>query len=136
MDCMLHLPPCSGQYILYASYCIILTTSSLHPSSYLPPHIHILPSSCPLATPLYLHNTIYFSHTCLLLCTYPSHIHTHLLFFSGEALPDIGALDLTYRPQMGEVTSLALPSNLPLDFLADIQYDGMALPSIAPSSHR
>lgn len=55
---------------------------------------------------------------------------------SGEVLPDINALDLTYRPQMGEMASLALPSNLPLDFLADIQYDGTALPSIAPSSHR
>lgn len=55
---------------------------------------------------------------------------------SGESLPDINALDLTYRPQMGEMASLALPSNLPLDFLADIQYDGSALPSIAPSSHR
>ena len=58
------------------------------------------------------------------------------MYHSGEALPDINALDLTYRPQMGEMASLALPSNLPLDFLADIQYDGTALPSIAPSSHR
>jgi hypothetical protein len=55
---------------------------------------------------------------------------------SGEALPDIAALDLTYKPQMGVMTALALPSNLPLDFLADIHFDGAALPSIAPSSHR
>lgn len=55
---------------------------------------------------------------------------------SGEALPDIAALDLTYKPQMGELTALALPSNLPLDFLADIHFDGAALPSIAPSAHR
>lgn len=37
---------------------------------------------------------------------------------------------------MGELTALALPSNLPLDFLADIHFDGAALPSIAPSAHR
>lgn len=55
---------------------------------------------------------------------------------SGEALPDIAALDLTYKPQMGELSALALPSNLPLDFLADIHFDGAALPSIAPSAHR
>ncbi len=52
---------------------------------------------------------------------------------SGDALPDIAALDLTFKPEMGEMTALALPSNLPLDFLADIQYQGAALPSIAPS---
>ncbi len=41
---------------------------------------------------------------------------------SGEALPDILALDLTYKPQMGEMAALALPSNLPLDFLAGKYY--------------
>ena len=54
----------------------------------------------------------------------------------GDSLPDIEGLDLTYKPQMGELSALALPSNLPLDFLADIHFDGAALPSIAPSSHR
>lgn len=53
---------------------------------------------------------------------------------SGDTLADAVALDLTFKPQMGEMASLALPSNLPLDFLADIQYQGLALPSIAPSS--
>ncbi|CAM9933333.1 unnamed protein product, partial [Ectocarpus fasciculatus] len=53
---------------------------------------------------------------------------------SGDSLADAVGLDLTFKPQMGEMASLALPSNLPLDFLADIQYTGMALPSIAPSS--
>ena len=52
---------------------------------------------------------------------------------SGEALPDINALDLTFKPQLGELASLALPTNLPLDFVADIQFSAM-LPSIAPST--
>jgi hypothetical protein len=37
---------------------------------------------------------------------------------SGDALPDIAGLDLTFKPTMGEMTSLALPENLPLDFIA------------------
>lgn len=41
---------------------------------------------------------------------------------SGDALPDIAALDLSFKPQMGEMASLALPSNLPLDFVAGSQY--------------
>ena len=43
---------------------------------------------------------------------------------SGDALPEIGNLDLTFKPEMGDMAALALPSNLPLDFLAgsnDIQ---------------
>ena len=60
----------------------------------------------------------------------------YFLSCSGDVLPDITALDLTFRPQMGEMASLALPSNLPLDFLADIQYDAAAQQSIAPSAHR
>lgn len=37
---------------------------------------------------------------------------------SGDALPDIEGLDLTYKPSMGEMSTLALPENLPLDFIA------------------
>lgn len=37
---------------------------------------------------------------------------------SGDALPDIQALDLLFKPSMGEMSSLALPENLPLDFIA------------------
>lgn len=37
---------------------------------------------------------------------------------SGDALPDIQALDLLYKPSMGEMSNLALPENLPLDFIA------------------
>ena len=37
---------------------------------------------------------------------------------SGDALPDIGGLDLLFKPSMGEMSSLALPENLPLDFIA------------------
>lgn len=37
---------------------------------------------------------------------------------SGDSLVDAVGLDLTFKPQMGEMASLALPSNLPLDFLA------------------
>ncbi len=53
---------------------------------------------------------------------------------NGDLLPDIHGLDLTFKPEMGQMASLALPSNLPLDFLADINYEGAALPSIAPSA--
>ena len=36
----------------------------------------------------------------------------------GDALPDIAALDLTFRPEMGVHAALSLPANLPLDFIA------------------
>jgi hypothetical protein len=72
---------------------------------------------------------------------------------NGDALPDIGGIDITFKPEMGDMAALALPSNLPLDFIAgkhsyfcignpptkhgfsfaDIHYSGAALPSIAPS---
>jgi len=55
---------------------------------------------------------------------------------NGDALPDIDALDLTYKPAMNEISSLDLPANLPLDFLADIQFSGVSLPSIAPSNNQ
>jgi hypothetical protein len=56
---------------------------------------------------------------------------------SGDALPDISGLDLNYRPEMGEMAGLALPTNLPLNFLAaDISFDGVSLPSIAPSANQ
>jgi hypothetical protein len=55
---------------------------------------------------------------------------------AGDALPDIDALDLTFKPELGDMASLALPTNLPLDFLADINYQGEALPSIAPSAKK
>ena len=73
---------------------------------------------------------------------------------SGDALPDIQALDLLFKPSMGEMSALALPENLPLDFIAsklfsplvrnfslldvlllDISFTGVDLPSIAPSAH-
>jgi hypothetical protein len=34
------------------------------------------------------------------------------------ALPDVTSLDLLFRPTMGTMSSLALPENLPLDFIA------------------
>lgn len=37
---------------------------------------------------------------------------------NGDALPDIQALDLLFKPSMGEMSNLALPENLPLDFIA------------------
>jgi hypothetical protein len=52
---------------------------------------------------------------------------------SGDVLPDINQLDLSFKPQLGEMATLSLPSNLPLDFVADIQFSAM-LPSIAPST--
>ena len=54
---------------------------------------------------------------------------------NGDLLPDIIGLDLTFKPEMGQMADLQLPSNLPLDFLAgDVNYEGEALPSIAPSA--
>ena len=36
----------------------------------------------------------------------------------GARQPDLNALDLTYKPSQGVVTALALPRNLPLNFVA------------------
>ena len=46
----------------------------------------------------------------------------------GVMQPDLVALDLTFKPTRGTVAALALPTNLPLDFVAgkfftqDVQY--------------
>lgn len=54
----------------------------------------------------------------------------------GGGLQDIQALDLLFKPEMGEMSNLALPENLPLDFIANIQFTaGLDLPSIAPSMY-
>ena len=45
----------------------------------------------------------------------------------GDTLPDIVDMDLSYKPVMGEISSLALPTNLPLDFVADIQFSAAML---------
>jgi hypothetical protein len=37
---------------------------------------------------------------------------------SGDALPDIQAPNLLFKPAMGEMGNIALPDNLPLDFIA------------------
>jgi len=37
---------------------------------------------------------------------------------SGDILPDVEGLDLTFKPQIAALAALPLPSNLPLDFLA------------------
>ena len=36
----------------------------------------------------------------------------------GVMQPDLVALDLTFKPTRGTVAALALPTNLPLDFVA------------------
>ena len=36
----------------------------------------------------------------------------------GARQPDLNALDLTYKPSQGVVAALALPRNLPLNFVA------------------
>lgn len=41
-----------------------------------------------------------------------------LTLLNSEALPDISQLDLLFKPSMGEMSTLALPENLPLDFIA------------------
>lgn len=43
-----------------------------------------------------------------------------MTMLSGEALPDIAGMDLTFKPEMGQMSSLSLPANLPLDFLAGL----------------
>jgi hypothetical protein len=56
---------------------------------------------------------------------------------SGDALPDIEGLDLNFKPQMGVMSNLSLPDNLPLDFVAtNLNYRGAELPSIAPSAQK
>lgn len=54
---------------------------------------------------------------------------------TSDMLPDIEALDLTFKPAMQEISSLQLPANLPLDFLADISYSAGPTSSIAPSAN-
>jgi len=51
----------------------------------------------------------------------------------GDALPEIAGLDLTYKPKVGVTSDFAAPSDLPLDFLADIRFEA-ALPAINPSA--
>lgn len=41
-----------------------------------------------------------------------------MTILSGDALPDIEALDLNFKPIMEEMSTLMLPANLPLDFIA------------------
>ncbi len=41
-----------------------------------------------------------------------------MTILAGDDLPDIQGLDLMFKPSMGEMASLALPDNLPLDFIA------------------
>ena len=38
----------------------------------------------------------------------------------GDILPDIEAMDLNFRPDMGDINAFALPDNLPLNFIAGI----------------
>jgi len=55
----------------------------------------------------------------------------------GLELPDVAQLDYQYKPEMGEMTRLDLPENLPLPDIADVSFAGGAdLPAIAPSIHR
>lgn len=61
--------------------------------------------------------------------------HAPISLVDGDSLPDIQALDLLFKPQMGEMTTLALPENLPIDFIATgITFNAGDLPSIAPSA--
>lgn len=64
-----------------------------------------------------------------LLCTRPRASDEHLLeskplasapasLLLGVVQPDLIALDLTFKPTRGTVAALALPANLPLDFVA------------------
>ena len=51
----------------------------------------------------------------------------------GDALPDVMGLDLTFKPKVESVSGFSAPSDLPLDFLADIRFEA-DLPSISPSA--
>ena len=37
---------------------------------------------------------------------------------NGDMLPDVDSMDLNFRPEMGDISSFALPDNLPLNFIA------------------
>eukprot|EP01035_Chromulina_nebulosa_P037882 gene37882-51149_t len=64
-----------------------------------------------------------------------SHGSAPMTIMTGDELPDIQTLDLLFKPTMGQVNMLALPENLPLDFIASgIQFNVSDLPSIAPSA--
>jgi len=57
----------------------------------------------------------------------------------GLALPDLSDIDYEYRPGLGEMNNLDLPTNLPLPDIADMSYGGGPdgtpdLPTIAPSA--
>lgn len=52
-----------------------------------------------------------------------------MTILAGDALPDVQALDLMFKPAMGEMASLALPDNLPLDFIASKFYFWIFPPS-------
>lgn len=42
----------------------------------------------------------------------------------GDMLPDVAALDLMFKPELGEMNSLALPDNLALPNLANLSFGG------------
>ncbi|GMH91454.1 hypothetical protein TL16_g12065 [Triparma laevis f. inornata] len=51
----------------------------------------------------------------------------------GDMLPDVAAIDLMFKPELGEMNSLALPDNLALPNLANLSFGGGDQQGIAPS---
>ena len=47
--------------------------------------------------------------------------HAPTTLLDGDLLPDVAAMDLTFKPELGEMAGLDLPSNMPLPNIADIQ---------------
>tara|TARA_B110000971_G_scaffold217292_1_gene253885 strand:- start:158 stop:1087 length:930 start_codon:yes stop_codon:yes gene_type:complete len=68
--------------------------------------------------------------------------HAPSTLLDGDLLPDVAAMDLTFKPELGQMASLALPCNMPLPNIADIQFgggggggeNGASMGSIAPSN--
>eukprot|EP00519_Triparma_laevis_P001869 CAMPEP_0182516964 /NCGR_PEP_ID=MMETSP1321-20130603/41332_1 /TAXON_ID=91990 /ORGANISM="Bolidomonas sp., Strain RCC1657" /LENGTH=292 /DNA_ID=CAMNT_0024724637 /DNA_START=118 /DNA_END=993 /DNA_ORIENTATION=- len=51
----------------------------------------------------------------------------------GDLLPDVAAIDLMFKPELGEMQGLALPDNLALPNLANLSFGGGEQQGIAPS---
>ncbi|GMI39479.1 hypothetical protein TeGR_g3109 [Tetraparma gracilis] len=66
-------------------------------------------------------------------------MHAPTTLVDGDLLPDVAALDLMFKPEMGEMNNLNLPTNLDLANLADVNFtsaEGAGMRGIAPSQYQ
>ena len=66
-------------------------------------------------------------------------MHAPQTLVDGDLLPDVAGLDLMFKPELGEMNNLNLPTNLNLANLADVQFggaEGKGIASIAPSQYQ